>query len=104
MPRESSVGLVAIQSTGVNMPADLGAWGVLLQENREDGLNPSRSRRCIRGRTPHTPLRSDSWEGAASRVIREPEDLPRSRSILPAELASDETRWSDCARLLFPCE
>ena len=44
---------------------------------RENGENPLRSRRCNRGRTPHRPLRATcSWEGVASRLIREPEDLP----------------------------
>ena len=34
----------------------LGACGS--QENREDGVIPSRSRRCNRGQKPHTPLQS----------------------------------------------
>jgi hypothetical protein len=38
--------------------ADLGAGGLWLPENREDGANPSRSRRCNRGRTLRTPLRN----------------------------------------------
>ena len=40
----------------IPFPTDLGARGVSPRENREDGVNPSRSRRCNRGRTPHTPL------------------------------------------------
>ena len=42
----------------------------------ENGAKPLRTRRCDRGRKPpacHCPM---GWEGLASRVIREPEDLP----------------------------
>lgn len=47
-------------------------------KNREDGVNPSRSRRCNRGRVPHEATGEDNpWEGAVTRVIRKPEDLPR---------------------------
>lgn len=53
-----------------------------LTENREDGVNPSRTRRCIRGQTLHDasqPLSGNRWEGAVSRPIRKPEDLPVGR-------------------------
>ena len=49
---------------------------------REDGANPSRTRRCNRGRKPQliaTVTPQAWWEGAASRVNREPEDLPMER-------------------------
>lgn len=55
-------------------------------ENREDGANPSRSRRCHRGRTLQKTTVVSSFrreavprEGAASRLIRKPEDLPSGR-------------------------
>jgi len=44
----------------------------------EDGENPSRTRRCDRGRTPQgaTIGLIAGWEGAVSRMIRKSEDLP----------------------------
>jgi hypothetical protein len=52
--------------------------------NRETGENPVRTRRCNRERKPqHATVHSETlisllngWEGAASRKIRESEDLP----------------------------
>lgn len=68
---------VAIRQRTDTIPPRHGClWACGLQENREDGSNPSRSRRCNRGRTPQKPLSLDAWEGAVSRSIREPEDLP----------------------------
>lgn len=59
---------------------------------REDGANPSRSRRCNRGRWSQMPfliarvtVRIDRGEGAANRMIREPEDLPTPK---PSRIAS----------------
>jgi hypothetical protein len=58
-------------------------WG----SNRESRLTRERSRRCNRGRKPqlrhcHVLAR---WEGAVSRMIREPEDLPRCKSNIGHE-------------------
>ena len=41
------------------------SWPVASSVNREDGENPSRTRRCNRGRSPLTPPRlgCKSWEG-----------------------------------------
>jgi len=70
-------GMVAIETWCDNIPPRHGCLGACcFQENREDGANPSRSRRCNRGRTSPSPLSRDAREGAASRSIREPEDLP----------------------------
>src|SRR5207244_4661545 len=47
---------------------------------REGGASPPRPRHCNRGRNPREPLAVAGWEGAGSRTIREPGDLPgRSR-------------------------
>ena len=59
---------------------------------REEGANPSRSRRCEWGRNPPTPL-SDSlgWEGTGSRKNHEPEDLPGELTIVPSR-AGEQAR------------
>ena len=72
--------LIANVTWHANIPARHGcSWACGLRENREDGANPSRSRRCIRGRTPHTPLSRDCLGRRGARTIREPEDLPKCR-------------------------
>ena len=49
-------------------------WG----HNREAGVKPARTRRCVRGRNPRktTGRHKPGREGAGSRVIRQSEDLP----------------------------
>ncbi len=74
---------------------------------REEGVNPSRSRRCQWGRNPRKPLARSSvnrdpsstrcgerkadngrWEGAGSRVNHEPEDLPTEARPFPRGLGN----------------
>jgi hypothetical protein len=47
---------------------------------REDGVQPSRTRRCDRERNLQKPLFDFKWEGAGSRIIRKPEDLAENAS------------------------
>ena len=47
---------------------------------REDGVKPSRTRRCDRERNLQKPLFDFKREGAGSRVIRKPEDLAENAS------------------------
>ena len=51
-------------------------WVAPWELKREDGANPSRTRRCNRGQTPHEPTVGSQREGAVDRMIRKPEDLP----------------------------
>ena len=51
---------------------------------REDGENPSRTRRCNRVRKPQGSHCPEGWEGAASRMTRKPEDLPATDRDLKA--------------------
>ena len=48
---------------------------------REDGVKPSRTRRCDRERNLQKPLFDFKREGVGSRVIRKPEDLARKYTI-----------------------
>ena len=61
---------------------------------REPGANPGRTRRCKWGRTPQevTVPQVDNdetaWEDAVSRVIHEPEYLPKNDEAFPGEMAN----------------
>ena len=85
--------------------------------NRESGASPERARRCDRGRTPqgrHWPptvqtgdrsrraarsrIGPCGWEGAASRGIRESEDLP-ARGVSPVDGERARILWRKGASL-----
>ena len=90
-------------------------------ENREDGENPSRSRRCIRGRSVICEAASSSGRIAATvfnpllshiglpiertenmgrchvRTIRESEDLPRQLRVGPRAVTCADWSVSRCA-------
>lgn len=61
---------------------------------REEGVTPSRSRRCEWGRNPHCHCPPDGWEGAGSRVNHEPEDLPNELTIVPSR-AGEQARMKN---------
>ena len=62
---------------------------------REDGANPSRTRRCNRGNYPQESrfghCSAMEWEGAGKLKIRKPEDLPL-HSCLRSEACSGAVR------------
>ena len=52
-----------------------GCWLARGSQNREDGANPSRTRRCNRRRNPDQATVA-RWEGPGNRTTRKSEDLP----------------------------
>jgi hypothetical protein len=60
--------------------------GCRIRPERESRKKRERSRRCDRGRNPRSHCSGEpGWEGAGSREIREPEDLPTLVLMIPFE-------------------